>query len=385
MRILYPIGTFYPAQFGGPDNSVFNLAKAIYNEGHQSYVITTRKGLKAYDFPQNMFYNQHGVYVLYNNESIVPSIPNKTKHFIKICNPDIVHLTAIFTPLSLYSAALANYYRIPIVWSPRGELLHYTFNSKRLKKWIYLKNPLFRKLIAKSNFHFTSSEEKKETIEILRNVLKIDISLNQNYEIPNVIDKIGPVKIKPQKYKFDYILFLSRIAPKKNIETLINAFSLAKIPSSYKLVIAGWTGEDIDYSGKLKKLVHDLNLGDRVIFTDVRIEGCEKIEIYSNAKLFVLPSYSENFGMVVLEALSYGICVIASKKTPWETLETKKCGFWVEPDIENLTLALNEYFSLPSEVLESMSENAIRLSEEFLGQQLVNQYVEMYTNILKYK
>lgn len=79
-----------------------------------------------------------------------------------------------------------------------------------------------------------------------------------------------------------------------------------------------------------------------------------KWELYRNSDLFILPSHSEGFAMVVLDALGNGIPVIASKGTDWAGLEREKCGWWVENDVETLSRLLDNVFRMDSNTLADM-------------------------------
>ena len=115
------------------------------------------------------------------------------------------------------------------------------------------------------------------------------------------------------------------------------------ITSKHSLLIAG--SGDMEYEGSLKLLAHkDAKYKNKILFLGHK-QGIEKESLYKQCKVFVLPSYSENFGNVVLESLSFSTPVISSIYTPWEALEEAECGFWIDnksADIANkLDLVLN--------------------------------------------
>lgn len=115
-------------------------------------------------------------------------------------------------------------------------------------------------------------------------------------------------KLKDSKY----ILTVSTISPRKNIDGLIKAFDLIKNKIiDYKLVVAGKNGWLYD---EVYKVVDNLNLGNKVIFTGA-INDDELKFLYKNAELFVYPSFYEGFGLPPLEAMSYEIPCIVSNRT----------------------------------------------------------------------
>jgi glycosyltransferase involved in cell wall biosynthesis len=179
------------------------------------------------------------------------------------------------------------------------------------------------------------------------------------------------------------VLYLGRIHPIKKIENLIEAFSVVKVPQDTRLVLAGWAGEDPNYTRTLKELVEKLNLGDRVVFTEKRVEGHDKATLYRHAEVFVLPSESENFGMVVLESLAQGAPVIASNKTPWEILEKKGAGFWPANDPASLAESLTRFFSLSGDERKKLSANSSSLALEYNNEALIGKYLQMYEEVVR--
>ena len=97
------------------------------------------------------------------------------------------------------------------------------------------------------------------------------------------------------------------------------------------LIIAGYP--ELNYLEKLKNYVNKNNLSTNVKFIGP-VEGDDLVNLYKNSDIFVLPTYSENFGIVVAEALSYGLPVITTTGTPWKILEENNCGWYIEPQLE---------------------------------------------------
>ena len=114
------------------------------------------------------------------------------------------------------------------------------------------------------------------------------------------------------------------------------------------------------------------------------MDGQEKMQAYQNAQLFVLPSYSENFGIVVAEALACGTPVITTKGTPWEDLETHQCGWWIEIGVAPLKAVLEKVLSLSPKQLELMGKNGRQLMEQKYSMEAVAKHMyELYEWLLK--
>jgi glycosyltransferase involved in cell wall biosynthesis len=100
--------------------------------------------------------------------------------------------------------------------------------------------------------------------------------------------------------------------------------------------------------------VRDCGLEKQILYQGEIWDEAEKRECYGSADLFVLPTYSENFGLVIAEAMSCGLPVITTRATPWEELETHRCGWWIETGEEPLVHALEAALSCPGETLREM-------------------------------
>jgi glycosyltransferase involved in cell wall biosynthesis len=162
---------------------------------------------------------------------------------------------------------------------------------------------------------------------------------------------------------------MGRIDPKKGIENLINA--IMRLPSHVLLRVCG-TGNEA-YVRSLHALANRINLSERIEFAG-HVSGHAKAQAFVEADVCVVPSFTENFGNVVAEALAHGTPVIASVGTPWQALEERRAGKWVQNDPESLAAAVAE---LESADLAAMGERGRawmrseyswdRISEDMLG------------------
>ena len=132
-------------------------------------------------------------------------------------------------------------------------------------------------------------------------------------------------------------------------------------PENWLLVIAG--NDDSNHLPVIERKISEHGLGERVVIAGP-LFGEAKEAAYRNADLFVLPSYSENFGIVVAEALGFGVPVLTTTGCPWQELKTHKCGWWVEPTPAGIETALNEALKTTNEELSSMGRRGRRLVEK---------------------
>ena len=127
--------------------------------------------------------------------------------------------------------------------------------------------------------------------------------------------------------------------------------------------------------------VRELGLENSVKYLG-EVEDDEKVKLLETANLFVLPSFSENFGVVVAEAMAYGLPVITTRGTPWEGLLLHKCGWWVEPTVDGITAALREALSMESDSLRSMGDRGRKYAADFDWANIAQQTAEVYRWIL---
>lgn len=171
------------------------------------------------------------------------------------------------------------------------------------------------------------------------------------------------------------ILFLSRIHPVKGLDNLIRAW--AKVErDDWRLTIAGPV-VDQEHFDSLKGLIERLDVGRSVTFQG-ELTGGAKSDAYRAAELFVLPSFTENFGVVVAEALAHGVPVITTKGTPWSSLLEHRCGWQVDIGVEPLVGALREAMALSDAKLREMGGRARQLAKRFDWSTVTRQVVEVY-------
>lgn len=254
---------------------------------------------------------------------------------------DIVHGHGLWSAANLLTGIYARKRRAKLVISPHGTLTEYALSRRRIiKKFLW---PVQRLSLTRADLLHATAESEVE--DIRRVGYQGPVAL-----IPNGI-KIPQISIGSSGTRKKQVLFLSRIHPIKGLENLLRAW--LKVWKSYpewELVIAG-VGMP-EYETSLKELANSLKL-QRVKWVGP-VYGVEKEMLYRDSSLFILPSHSENFGMVVAEAMSYGLPCIVSKGAPWSVLEESKAGWWVENDIDALTLILIKAFSITDKDLESM-------------------------------
>jgi len=222
----------------------------------------------------------------------------------------LVHIHAVFSHSTIAAAHACARKNIPYIVRPLGSLDPWSLRQKHFAKTILWRMGIQRMLNHAAAIHYTTNEEKclaERTLGINSGVV-IPLGVQQDL-LHGDID--GAEKMFPSLEKSPYILSLSRIHPKKNIESLLEAFSsVTRVPQykHWKLVIAG-AGDPI-YVEHIRQLARQ-HCGNNVMFTGW-LTGTDKAILLKGASLFVLVSHQENFGLSVVEAMAKGVPVLVS-------------------------------------------------------------------------
>lgn len=254
---------------------------------------------------------------------------------------DVVHNHSLWSMVNVASGLVVPGRGAKQVTSPRGTLSNWALSRQvLLKKLLW---PLqLRALVHADLLHATSEQEY---MDIRRHKFTAPVAV-----IPNGID-LHPLAPKAERSGPKSLLFLGRLHPTKCVDRLLYAWQAtqARHPD-WQLRIVG-VG-DTTYEQALRQLAVTLDL-QRVFFPGP-LYGEEKFAAYRQAHLYILPSYSENFGMTVAEALAHECPAVVSQGAPWSGLETEGCGWWTNHDVDTLASTLDSAMSLPTERLAEM-------------------------------
>ena len=367
---------------GGPSKTVSGLSKGLIDLGVNIKVIANSK--QKLNLNNSLSLKD---LILYRSDiSFLSPLKERDLNLLlgKIFNGKknnlIFHDNGIWLPSNNTICNFAIKNKIKLLISPHGMLEPWSLKYKKLKKsiaWnIYQKRNLRRADI----IHACSEMEAEN---ILKLNLKKPIAI-----IPNGIDQ--PMKDylsnhnffneeKKQNYLFKNLLYIGRIHPKKGLLNLLIATKDLLIRESWRLTIVGFP--ELNYDLVLRGFVKNNNLEDYVKILEP-VSGKDLFNLYQSATYFILPSYSENFGLVVAEALNFGIPVIATKGTPWEILEKTNSGWWVQPKVDEIKQAINRAIFLKENEYLRMSENAKKLSENYNWEDISQKFITLYSWIL---
>jgi len=287
---------------------------------------------------------------------------------------EILHNHSLWMMPNVYPGKIAQVHNIPLVVSPHGTLSEWAMASgSKIKKifWPLLQKPV---LDSTTCFHATALSEYhdirrlgfKQPVAIIPN--GIDIPSGKNH------------KISPDPSEYRTLLFLGRIHPTKGVDILLKTWSVIspQFPNWLLQIVGPDNG---GYLPKMQSLASQLGL-ERFEFSGP-LMGDEKLRAYQEADLFVLPTHSENFGLTVAEALAVGTPAIVTKGAPWEGLETRSAGWWIDLGTDSLVACLEDALSRSEEDLRTMGENGREwMIEEFSWNEIARKVDHTYSWIL---
>src|ERR1035437_461808 len=242
---------------------------------------------------------------------------------------EIMHSHGLWSQPNHVAARVAHQLAIPLVVSAHGMLAAWALQHKAWKKrlgwWAYQKADLDQARVIRAT-------AEHEALAISNLGLRQPIALIPNgIEIP---DQAQATNGKEPRV----LLFVGRIYPVKGLLNLVKAWA-GRRPPGGRCIIAG--PDEAGHKREVETAISNAGLGNAFSFPG-SIDGSAKWDLYRSADLFVLPSFTENFGLVVAEALACGVPAITTKGAPWQSLQTRGCGWWVDIGFEPLVAVLRE-------------------------------------------
>jgi glycosyltransferase involved in cell wall biosynthesis len=388
MKVLHIIPTYYPAHArGGPIWSVHNLNKWLIKKGVDVTVYTTDLDIPS-DKLRNKKVNIDGVNVYYFSASFPKfweysrNLHKKLKKTAK--DFDLIHITSTFLFASTLGAYYAKKNNIPYIISPRGNLMNEPMKKKgALKKIFYVGLVEERNLQNASAIHFTVKKEKEE-YEELGFIYKKSILIPNGIDPENFED--APDGHFRQKFNISddkkIVLFLSRISWKKGLDTLLPAFrKVVDNNPNTVLVIAG--GDTEGYKKRVEQWINENNLQNDVIFTGM-ITGKDKTGALKDSNVFVLPSYSENFGMAVVEAMNFSLPVVITENVGISNkIIENNAGLVVSKDETQVSNAILRLLNNENFAKDIGERGRSLVAKEYLMANIADEWVKNYQEIIE--
>jgi len=347
MRSVHTVARLAP-RMGGPSASVPALCRALTEAGEQVTLVTG-----AGEVAQSVRDLESRILVRY-----APLGPYAAANFSlafrraldeALAGADLLHTHGIWLDPNWASAVAARRRRVAFVVSPRGMLAPRALAAGRWRKrlaWALLDGPHLRRAAL---VHASSPEEARQVraAGVATPIAVIGNGVDTAALRP-ARDDGAPAATRRRSY----LLYLGRVHPIKGIDLLLEAWRrLGDSPRERPELLLAGPGEPRHLEWLRAELAR---LGDPRVRHLGPVWGAEKLELLRSARVVVLPSRSESFGMVVAEALACGIPVLATTAAPWGAIERERCGWWVEPSAEALSVALRAALGAQEEEIEAM-------------------------------
>jgi glycosyltransferase involved in cell wall biosynthesis len=354
LRVLHVIPSV-AASNGGPSKAIAQMEQALAGLGVEVVTATTDddgRGRRLDLAAQAASAPQGGsrLYFAKQTDAYKVSLPLLAWLRAHVRDFDLVHVHALFSFAPVAAALVARDAGVPYIIRPLGVLNRYGMVHRRSRfkalSMRLLENRLLRDAAA---VHFTAEQERIEA-EMLGVPMRARV-------VPLGIE---PVAVASARLFLDAfpglgerrLLFLSRVDRKKNIEALLGALALSRqsIPD-LSLVVCG--DGDPGYLAELKTLASRLGVADAVLWAG-HVQGALKASAFAAAELFVLPSFSENFGIAAVEALSAGLpCVLGQGVAVSEQISAAQAGLAVEPTAAAVSAAINQLLGDPERLRQA--------------------------------
>ena len=370
MRILVVIPSYKPAyHYGGPVRSVSSLCEAMVRENHTVRVLTTNaNGREKLNVETNTPQKIDGVDVTYFNRWTGDHSNFTPQLLIELWKSarsfDVIHLHAWWNLVTIPAVILCKWKGIRPVLSPRGSITHYTFSHRKafVKRWFH--QWIGEKLMKQCILHVTSRQEEEDILQYVRRPFV--------YTIPNLLDLPEQIVVPAGKQDVLQLVYLGRIDPKKNIEFLLEVvLKEFDIPFTLQLIGEG----DPVYMEQIKRMTAK---NTSITWTGGLYEENKWVQL-AKSDILLLPSINENYGNVVLEALSQGTAVIVSDTVGLKDyILENELGWVAGKQTDDWRKAIRKAWSDKSRLEQIRREAPLCIRRDFQQATLVSQYVDMY-------
>jgi glycosyltransferase involved in cell wall biosynthesis len=296
---------------------------------------------------------------------------------------DILHIQSFYRFPSTIAAFLARSFKVPYIMQPHGCLDPFLFykSKNRIVKRVHEYLAEKPNLNNATAVQYTSKEEKllvplKIRAKSLIIPLGLDLKEYENWR---------PFGTFRKKYNLEgkkIILHFGRINFKKGLDILVKAFArVASAREDICLVLAGPDNEG--YSRQVDRWLVQEGVRDKAIFTGM-LQGGDKLAVLKDADIFALPSYSENFGIAVVEAMACGLPVVISNKVNiWREIEEAKAGLVTTCNADEVAGALSILLDDENLRFRIIEAGKSLVSRKFNWDVVVNEVMKAYRDIIK--
>ncbi len=282
---------------------------------------------------------------------------------------DVVHIHAVWAHSTVVASKVTRKHGVPYVVRPAGMFSRWSLDQRQWKKRVAW-HTYHRRHVARANVIHVTAEQEANDVRAMRLVNPIAV-------VPNGVAMPESRLLPENESSRKRVLFLGRIHPVKGLANFLRAWQHARLNGEWELVLVG--PDENGHLAEVQALAAELQLADCVRFVGP-VGAQEKWQWYQSARIFVLPSFTENFSVAVAEALAAGLPVITTTGTPWNELRERRCGWYVEPTVDALATALREAVGLSdSERIEMGQRGATWARERFSWPAVAQELQQLYS------
>lgn len=382
--------------YGGPSQMVRGLSAALADAGAEVTVLTTNtngdSGQPPLRVPLNQPLVESGYTLRYFrcapfrrykfSPGLLSWLAQNSQHY------DLAHIHALFSPVSTAAATVARWRQLPYVLRPLGTLDPADLRKKQQVKWLYgrlLERP---NIAGAAALHFTSVQEAEVSYrfgavsqDCQDWVIPLGVTpppLLPAAEAAALCQRWGIPNDRPR------LLYLSRLDPKKGLDLLLPALEqLAQEGLRFHLILAGGNPQEPAY----EQAVRD-RIGGSLLATHTSlpgfVTGTAKAALLQSADCFVLPSYYENFGIAVAEAMIAGLPVVISKGVYiWPQIAQHQAGWICELTVESLAQQLKAALSSPAQRQARGRQARAMATSHYSWAAIAEQLLQAYEQVLQ--
>ena len=337
LRIVHVVPSI-DSEASGPSYSVGALSRALMDAGHASCLVaTSTEGGRDADGVR--FFPRRAVPFRLGRS---PEMRDWLRATVSAGGLDVMHNNSLWMMPNVYPSWAIAGSDVPLVVSPRGTFSPWALRRSRPVKFLFWHAFQKQALGRAAMFHATA---ESEYMDIRQQGFRQPVVI-----LPNGVDMpalaCGPTKEGPRT-----LLFLGRIHPVKGLDMLLDAWArLEPRHPDWCLKIVG-PGEPAHVQAVREQAAA---LGVARVSFEGPLYGEDKTQAFQQADLFVLPTYSENFGMAVAEALAAGCPVVTTRGAPWAGLVSERAGWWVDIGPDPLEAALQDAMTTSAEDLAAL-------------------------------